>query len=85
MTQPDRRRSDDQNGSAEPRTLPGLLRLLGVGDMPVAKQWNPIMGWLIDNQPSRDLWMSLLANGYALPLQRMLPGSGRRKPYRRTS
>jgi hypothetical protein len=53
--------------------------------MPVAKQWNPIMGWLIDNQPSRDLWMSLLANGYALPLQRMLPASGRRKPYRRIS
>jgi hypothetical protein len=68
---------------AGPRTLPELLRLLGVKDKPVAKQWRPIMDWLAKNKASPELWMSLLANGYGLLLEQMVPTFRRPIPHRR--
>jgi hypothetical protein len=56
-------------GRGEPATLPALLRLLGVDHEPVARQWDPIMGWLDDHPASSELWVSLLANGYGLMLK----------------
>ncbi|BBU23487.1 hypothetical protein [Mycobacterium xenopi] len=69
--------------STEPRTLPELLRLLGVNDEPVAKQWEPITAWLAENEASPELWMSLLANGYGLLLEQMVPTFHRPIPHRR--
>jgi hypothetical protein len=69
--------------STQPRTLPELLRLLGVNDEPVAKQWEPITAWLAEHQASPELWMSLLANGYGLLLEQMVPAFHRPIPHRR--
>jgi hypothetical protein len=71
------------NDLAEPSTLPELLRLLGVNDQPVAKQWEPLMAWLAEHRASRQLWMSLLSNGYGLLLEEMLPTFHRPIPHRR--
>lgn len=68
---------------AEPTTLPALLRLLGVSDEPVGKQWFPIMDWLAGHRLSPRLWMSLLANGYGLQLEQMLRTFDRPVPVRR--
>jgi hypothetical protein len=64
---------DDSVGLAQPRTLPQLLRMLGVNDQPISEQWHPIMAWLEHNGASRELWMSLLANGYGIHLEQVMP------------
>ena len=64
---------DDSVGLAQPRTLPQLLRMLGVNDKPISGQWHPIMAWLEHNGASRELWMSLLANGYGIHLEQVMP------------
>jgi len=64
---------DDSVGLAQPRTLPQLLRMLGVNDKPISGQWHPIMAWLEQNGASRELWMSLLANGYGIHLEQVMP------------
>ncbi len=68
---------------APPRTLPQLLRTLGVNDEPVTTQWRAIMAWLADNQLTPRLWMSMLANGYGVIIERTTPGFHRPIPYRR--
>lgn len=73
---------DGRVGSAQPRTLPQLLRMLGINDKPVGQQWHPIMAWLEHNGASRELWMSLLANGYGIHLERDLPSFNRPVPRR---
>jgi hypothetical protein len=60
---------DDSVGLAQPRSLPQLLRMLGVSDKPVSAQWHPIMAWFEHNECSRELWMSLMANGYGCHLE----------------
>lgn len=70
-------------GRAEPQTVPELLRLLKVSDKPVGKQWYAITAWLADNPASPKLWMSLLANGYGLHLETMMPAFKRPIPHRR--
>jgi hypothetical protein len=74
---------DDSGGLAQPRTLPHLLRMLGVNDKPVNKQWQQIMSWLEHNEASRELWTSLLANGYGLHLEQDMPSFNRPGPRRR--
>lgn len=69
--------------SVKPRTLPELLRLLGVNDKSVADQWGPIMSWLAHNRVSPELWMSLVANGYGLQLEQMIHDFHRPIPYHR--
>jgi hypothetical protein len=50
-------------------SLPALLRLLGVDHEPVPCQVDAITAWLADNAPSRELLVSLFANGYGLLLK----------------
>jgi hypothetical protein len=69
--------TDDSVGLGEPRTLPQLLRMLGVNDKPTSQQWHPIMAWLEHHDASRELWMSLLANGYGQHLERAVPSLNR--------
>jgi hypothetical protein len=71
---------DDSVGLAQPRTLPQLLRMLRVNDKPISGQWHPIMAWLEHNGASRELWMSLLANGYGLHLEMDIPSFNRPAP-----
>jgi len=68
---------------AQPRTLPQLLRMLGANDKPCSEQWHPIMAWLEHNEASRELWISLLANGYGLHLEQAIPSFNRPVPRRR--
>jgi hypothetical protein len=51
--------------------------MLGVNDKPTSQQWHPIMAWLEHNDASRELWMSLLANGYGQHLEREMPSLSR--------
>ena len=74
---------DDSVGLARPRTLPHLLRMLGVNHKPVSEQWHQIMAWLEHNEASRELWLSLLANGYGLHLEQDMPSFKRPGPRRR--
>ncbi len=74
---------DDSVGLAKPRTLPQLLRMLGVNDKPVSEQWHPVMAWLEHNEASRELWMSLLANGYGYLLEQKMPSFNRPVPRQR--
>jgi hypothetical protein len=53
---------------SRPRTVPELLRELHVNDVSVANQKFAIASWLTDYRPSRDLVLSLRANGYGLLL-----------------
>jgi hypothetical protein len=55
---------DDSVALAQPRTLPQLLRMLGVNDKPVSEHWDPILAWFKHNECSRELWRSVVANGY---------------------
>jgi len=71
---------DDGVGLAQPRTLPQLLRMLGVNDEPISGQWHPIMAWLEHNGASRELWMSLLATGHGLHLDMDMPSFNRPVP-----
>jgi hypothetical protein len=75
--------TDDRVGLSQPRTLPQLLRVLGVNNKPTSQQWNPIMAWLEHNEASRELWMSLLANGYGIHLEHDMPSFNRPGPRRR--
>ena len=61
---------DDSVGLAQPQTLPQLLRMLGLNGKPVSEQWHPIVAWFEHNECSRELWMSLVANGYAYHIER---------------
>jgi hypothetical protein len=63
--------TDDSVGLSQPHTLPQLLRMLGVDDKPTSEHWHPIMAWFEHNEASRELWMSLQANGYARHLEDM--------------
>jgi hypothetical protein len=72
----------DSVASAQPRTLPHLLRLLGVSDKPVSQQWPRIMTWLEHNEASRELWTSFLANGYGLHLEQGMHSFNRPGPRR---
>lgn len=74
---------DNSVGLAQPRTLPHLLRVLGVNDKPVSGQWHQIMEWLEHNEASRELWMSFLANGYGLHLEHEMRSFNRPGPRRR--
>jgi hypothetical protein len=56
--------SDCSGAEFQPRTVPALLRLLGVSDRPVTEQWLAISEWLAENTPSAELRCSLRANGY---------------------
>jgi hypothetical protein len=69
--------------SSAPRTLAQLLRSLGVHDKPVTTQWHALVAWLADNQVTPRLWMSMLANGYGVVIERTTPGFRRPIPYRR--
>jgi hypothetical protein len=71
---------DDSVGLAQPRTLPQLLRMLGVNDQPISGQWHPLIAWLEHNGASRELWMSLLANGYGLHLEMAISSFNRPVP-----
>jgi hypothetical protein len=73
----------DSLGLSQPRTLPHLLRMLGVSDKPVSQQWHQIMEWLEHNDVSRELWTSFLANGYGLHVQQGMPSFSRPAPRRR--
>jgi len=73
---------DGSVGLTQPRTLPELLRLLGVNDKSVSQQWHPIMAWFEHNEASRELWMSTLANGYGIHLEGDLPSFNRPVPRR---
>ena len=72
----------DSVASAQPRTLPHLLRMLGVNDKPVSQQWPQIMTWLEHNEASRELWTSFLANGYGLHLEQGMHSFNRPGPRR---
>lgn len=78
-----RRNGATQNETTEPRTVPQLLRLLGVQDMAVAKQGEAIIEWLADHTLSPKLWQSLVANGYGLEVEQTMPDFQRPIPYRR--
>ncbi|MGC2654246.1 MAG: hypothetical protein WA317_11755 [Mycobacterium sp.] len=41
------------------------------------------MAWLADNQLTRQLWISMLANGYGVIIERTTPWFYRPIPYRR--
>lgn len=47
--------------------------MLGVNDKPISGHWRAIMEWLQHNEASRELWMSLLANGYGIHLEIYMP------------
>lgn len=72
----------DSVALAQPRTLPHLLRTLGVSDKPVSQQWHEIMAWLEHHEASRELWTSFLANGYGLRLEQEMPSFKRPGPRR---
>ncbi len=74
---------DDRAGLAQPRTLPQLLRMLGVDHKPFSEQWHLITAWFARKEVSRELWVSLLANGYGLHLERAIPSFNRPGPRRR--
>jgi hypothetical protein len=74
---------DERTEAAQPTTLPELLRLLGAQDKAVAKQFDAILVWLGKNQPNRELWMSLVANGYGIHLEQNARTFKRPCPYRR--
>jgi hypothetical protein len=57
--------------------------MLGVNDKPFGEQCDPIMAWLEHNEASRELWLSLLANGYGLHLEQDFPSFNRPVPRRR--
>ena len=57
--------------------------MLGVNDKPVSEQWHPVMAWLEHNEASRELWMSLLANGYGYLLEQKMPSFNRPVPRQR--
>jgi hypothetical protein len=54
--------------------------MLGVNGKPTDEQWRPIMAWLESNKPSRELWISLLANGYGHHLEQAIPSFHRPAP-----
>lgn len=68
---------DESVGLTQPQTLPQLLRMLGVNGKPTGEQWHPIIAWLDHNEACRELWMSLLANGYGHRLERGMPSFNR--------
>jgi hypothetical protein len=53
---------------SQPATVPALLRLLGIPDVPVLRHHDALAAWLEHNTPSRELRISLRANGYGLLL-----------------
>jgi hypothetical protein len=57
--------------------------MLGVSDKPFGQHWAPIVAWLEHNEASRELWLSLLANGYGLHLEQDIPSFKRSVPRRR--
>lgn len=62
----------------QPATVPALLRLLGIPDVPVSGHHGAIADWLEHNDPSVELRISLRANGYGLLLPP--PTRGMRPP-----
>jgi hypothetical protein len=76
MNQPSRTAAESQ--SRQPRTVPALLRLLGLPDVPVLSHHEAIADWLERNDPSVALRISLRANGYGLLLPP--PTRGMRPP-----
>lgn len=73
----------DRRGCTHPVTAAQLLRLLGVENESLGKQWGPLLAWFADHQPGEQLWESLVANGYGLQLEHTVPGFKRPIPYRR--
>lgn len=67
----------------EPATVPQLLRMLGVKNEPLGKQWEPLVQWLTEHQASPQLWRSLVRNGYGLELEQSVRAFERPIPYRR--
>lgn len=71
---------------AVPRTLPQLLRHLGVADEPVTRQQVVIASWLAEHRPTAQLRLSIRMNGYGLllgpvgtrrgPVQAQAPSAG---------
>lgn len=53
---------------SQPTTVPALLRLLGVPDVPVQFHQAILANWLEHNSPGLELRISLRANGYGLLL-----------------
>lgn len=57
--------------SAEPASVPALLRVLDSTTNSAQAQRAAIKGWLTDHTPSPPLRLSLHANGYGLLLDRL--------------
>lgn len=68
---------------AEPRTLAQLLRLLDVHDKTIREQRDPLIAWVAAHPISPQLWRSLVANGYGLLLEQIIPSFERPVPCRR--
>ena len=58
----------DGSPSAQPHTLPELLRELHIDDVSVDKQKDVLRDWLRDHRPEHELWVSWRRNGYGLLL-----------------
>lgn len=56
-----------------PATLPALLRSLDVDREPLSHQVRAVKTWLIQNKPSPELMISLLANGFGLLAKAVRP------------
>lgn len=67
----------------KPGTVTQLFRALGVKGQPITKQFDALVAWLADHEPSRDLWLSMVANGYGLQLEQSVGWFHRPVPYRR--
>ena len=70
MSSPSEYSTATRSGDNGPFTILGLLRLLGKQDASAQEQRAAIANWLNENKPSKQLRVSLRANGFGLLLGR---------------